>query len=147
MSQRKVPGAGDGLPDIGLAQLRRKALLAGLLGLIALVFLVTGPAHPDGRLPKMMYATGIAFIALASPWLLPERKPAISLLSDPRQYTVEMMVRPNSPMIGRSIEEAGLRHLPGVYLVWALVVLALYYPCRRFARLKETSTDWWIRYL
>jgi uncharacterized membrane protein len=37
--------------------------------------------------------------------------------------------------------------LPGVYLVWALVVLALYYPCRRFARLKETSTDWWIRYL
>lgn len=37
--------------------------------------------------------------------------------------------------------------LPGVYLVWALVVVALYYPCRRFARLKETRSDWWIHYL
>jgi uncharacterized membrane protein len=37
--------------------------------------------------------------------------------------------------------------LPGVYLVWALVVAALYYPCRRFVRLKEARSDWWIRYL
>jgi uncharacterized membrane protein len=37
--------------------------------------------------------------------------------------------------------------LPGVYLVWALVVVALYYPCRRCARLKETRRDWWIHYL
>jgi hypothetical protein len=37
--------------------------------------------------------------------------------------------------------------LPGVYLVWALVVATLYFPCRRFARLKETRADWWIRYL
>ncbi len=37
--------------------------------------------------------------------------------------------------------------LPGVYLVWVLVVVALYHPCRWFARLKETRTDWWIRYL
>lgn len=37
--------------------------------------------------------------------------------------------------------------LPGVYLVWTLVVVALYYPCRRFARLKETRSDWWIHYL
>jgi hypothetical protein len=37
--------------------------------------------------------------------------------------------------------------LPGVYLVWALVVVALYYPCCWFARLKETRSDWWIHYL
>ena len=37
--------------------------------------------------------------------------------------------------------------LPGVYLVWALVVAILYYPCLRFARLKETRSDWWLRYL
>ena len=37
--------------------------------------------------------------------------------------------------------------LPGVYVVWALVVLLLYVPCRWFARLKETRDDWWLRYL
>ena len=37
--------------------------------------------------------------------------------------------------------------LPGVYLVWALVVAILYYPCLRFARLKETRSDWWLRYM
>lgn len=37
--------------------------------------------------------------------------------------------------------------LPGVYLAWALVVLVLFYPCRKFARLKETRKDWWLRYL
>ena len=37
--------------------------------------------------------------------------------------------------------------LPGVYVAWAIVVLLLYYPCRRFSRLKDTRTDWWLRYL
>jgi len=37
--------------------------------------------------------------------------------------------------------------LPGVYLAWALVVMLLYYPCRQFARLKETRHDWWLRYM
>jgi uncharacterized membrane protein len=37
--------------------------------------------------------------------------------------------------------------LPGVYLAWISVVLLLYYPCRQFARLKDTRTDWWLRYL
>jgi hypothetical protein len=37
--------------------------------------------------------------------------------------------------------------LPGVYLVWAIVVVLLYYPCREMARLKETRRDWWLRYI
>ena len=37
--------------------------------------------------------------------------------------------------------------LPGVYLAWALVVALMYFPCRWFARLKESRTDWWLRYL
>ena len=37
--------------------------------------------------------------------------------------------------------------LPGVYGAWMIVVLLLYFPCRWFARLKETRTDWWLRYL
>lgn len=37
--------------------------------------------------------------------------------------------------------------LPGVYIAWLTVVLLLYLPCRWFARLKESRTDWWLRYL
>lgn len=60
---------------------------------------------------------GISYILLTSRWLLPERRPAISPLDDPREYTVEMRVTPDSPLIGQTIEQAGLRHLPGVYLM------------------------------
>lgn len=37
--------------------------------------------------------------------------------------------------------------LPGVYLVWAIVVILLYYPCRQFARMKSSRSDWWLSYL
>jgi uncharacterized membrane protein len=37
--------------------------------------------------------------------------------------------------------------LPGVYLTWVLVVVALYFPCRAFARMKERRRDWWLQYL
>ena len=59
---------------------------------------------------------GIAFVVACSKWLLPDRRPALSQLDDPRKYTVEMLVDGTSPLIGKTIEEAGLRHLPGVYL-------------------------------
>jgi uncharacterized membrane protein len=37
--------------------------------------------------------------------------------------------------------------LPRVYLAWALVVVALYFPCRAFARMKDRRRDWWLQYL
>ena len=48
--------------------------------------------------------------------LLPDRRPPISLSDDPRQYTVEMTVLPTGPLVGQSVEKAGLRHLPGLFL-------------------------------
>ncbi|GMV83920.1 MAG: SLC13 family permease [Planctomycetota bacterium] len=60
---------------------------------------------------------GVVYIAVFSRWLLPDRKPAISHHDDPREYTVEMLVAPDSPLQGQSIEKAGLRHLPGMYLM------------------------------
>jgi di/tricarboxylate transporter len=57
------------------------------------------------------------FVLVASKWLLPERKSAITQFSDVRQYTVEMLVEPRSSLEGKSIEEAGLRQLSGLYLV------------------------------
>lgn len=59
---------------------------------------------------------GIALVLATSKWLLPDRRPAISQLSDTRQYTVEMIVQPNSPLEGQTIESAGLRHLPSMFL-------------------------------
>jgi Trk K+ transport system NAD-binding subunit len=59
----------------------------------------------------------IAVVVLLGRRLLPERQPALSLLEDAREYTVEMLVEPNSPLDGISIEAAGLRRLPGMYLV------------------------------
>lgn len=60
---------------------------------------------------------GLAYILVASRWLLPDRRPAISQGDDPREYTVEMMVAPDGPLAGQTIEKAGLRHLPGMFLV------------------------------
>jgi di/tricarboxylate transporter len=59
---------------------------------------------------------GLTYILIGSRWLLPDRKPALSDQDDSRQYTTEMLVDPNSPLVGQTIEEAGLRHLPGLYL-------------------------------
>lgn len=59
---------------------------------------------------------GLAVIMLLSRWLLPERRPASQTVLDSRRYQVEMLVEPESPIVGKTIEEAGLRHLPGLYL-------------------------------
>lgn len=59
---------------------------------------------------------GITFILLTSRWLLPDRQAALSQTDDPREYTIEMTLDPAGPMIGKSIEDAGLRNLPNLYL-------------------------------
>jgi di/tricarboxylate transporter len=66
-------------------------------------------------LPSLI--VGVAYLVFLGRWLLPDRKPVISDLDDARQYTVEMMVQPGSALGGKTIEEAGLRHLPGMFLV------------------------------
>jgi hypothetical protein len=37
--------------------------------------------------------------------------------------------------------------LPFVYLMWFTVLGILYFPCRRFADLKQRRKDWWLSYL
>lgn len=59
---------------------------------------------------------GITYLMAAQRWLLPDRKAVIDYDDDVRQYTVEMVVPEGSPLIGKTIEQAGLRHLPGLYL-------------------------------
>lgn len=61
--------------------------------------------------------TGMVYLFTTHHWLLPSRQPVISETDDVRQYTVEMMVPTYSPLVGKSIEKAGLRHLPGLYII------------------------------
>lgn len=58
---------------------------------------------------------GVAFLLLSSKWLLPKRATPeqIDLV---RQYHVRMVVQSDSPVIGKSVQEAGLRTLPGLFL-------------------------------
>ena len=60
---------------------------------------------------------GMIYLYLTHPWTLPSRQPVISESDDVRQYTVEMVVPIDSPLSGKSIEKAGLRNLPGLYVV------------------------------
>ena len=61
-------------------------------------------------------AVGLAFLLLVAPKLLRDRKPALNPSDDRREYTVEMTVDAGGPIDTRTIEKAGLRSLPGVYL-------------------------------
>ena len=65
--------------------------------------------------PTLLLTIGLT--ALLARRLLPERRPVLSQLADAREYTVEMLVEPHSPLEGQTIEAAGLRRLPGLYLV------------------------------
>lgn len=60
---------------------------------------------------------GVLFLILTSRWLLPDRRPAMSPNDDPRRYTLEMLVDSGGSLAGKTIEAAGLRHLPGCYLM------------------------------
>ena len=61
-------------------------------------------------------AGGLVLVLLA-PRLLPDRTPPVSSADDPRQYTMEVIVPTGSRLAGQSVEEAGLRRLPGAFLM------------------------------
>ncbi len=61
---------------------------------------------------------GIIYLMTIGKNLLPNHKGATDLITEnSREYVVEMKVKKDSPLIGRSIEQAGLRNLRGLFLV------------------------------
>ena len=60
---------------------------------------------------------GTAYVALVGRRLLPDRTDTDRLVDSSREYMVAMRVEPDSPIITQTIEQAGLRHLPGLFLV------------------------------
>jgi di/tricarboxylate transporter len=66
-------------------------------------------------LPVVVIVIGLLLVA--GHRLLPDRVSVETDFADGRQYTAEMLVPRGSPLAGKSIEEAGLRQLPGLFLI------------------------------
>ncbi|KAA8494383.1 putative sulfur deprivation response regulator [Porphyridium purpureum] len=61
---------------------------------------------------------GILYLLIASHFLLRDRRSGTNeVLQNPREYTVALKVESKSPIVGETIQEAGLRQLEGLFLV------------------------------
>ena len=60
---------------------------------------------------------GFIYLFLFGDKLLPSRGEAFESFKNPREYTIEMMVPEGSLLARKTIQEAGLRQLPGLFLV------------------------------
>ena len=120
--QRQWPASKFMLP------LSYAAILGGTCTLIGTStnLVVNGEWTASGRDPLGIFSialvgvpfaiVGIVYMMTIGNRLLPVRGATLSRGSDARAYTVEMLVAPGGPVDGKTIEQAGLRHLPGLYL-------------------------------
>lgn len=60
---------------------------------------------------------GLIYLLTIGRYLLPNRQSTVEQLQNPREYTVEILIEHNSPAVGKTIEAAGLRQLPNLYLI------------------------------
>ena len=86
------------------------------------------PEHGDDLRPMTLFELGkaglpmallgVAYLLVLGQRLLPDRKDLIEQLGENmREYLVDMVVQPGSRLVGQRIDQAGLRHLPGLFLV------------------------------
>jgi di/tricarboxylate transporter len=117
-------------PGRFLLPLNYATILGGTITLIGTTtnLLVAGLMRQAGMAPLGFFElapvgiavtiAGLVYLLVASRRLLPERKDLAEELGERRrEYTVSMIVEPACPLVGQTIEEAGLRHLPGLFLV------------------------------
>ena len=117
-------------PSCYLMPLSFAAILGGVLTAIGTStnLVISGLLEASGEAPLGMFEiskigvpvafVGIAALVLFAPLLIPERRPAHrEIEEDFREFAVNMLVDADGPMDGRSVEDAGLRHLQGVFLV------------------------------
>ena len=117
-------------PSRLLIPLSFASILGGMLTLIGtstnLVVsgLLEAAGHPPlglfeiGRVGLPVAIFGLAFLIIFGPRLLPTRRaPGQDLGMDAREFTVEMSVNAESPLVGQTISAGGLRNLQGVFLV------------------------------
>lgn len=117
-------------PSRFLIPLSYATILGGMCTLIGTsTNLVVSGLMASAGLPRMSFFElsavgvpcafiGIGFIAVFARRLLPNRKELMETLGEHRrEYLVEMEVLPDCPMVGQRVEQAGLRHLPGLFLI------------------------------
>lgn len=119
-------------PSKLLIPLSYAAVLGGTCTLIGTStnFVIDG-ALRDAKLPGLgmwelswigvpITAVGLLFLSTVGQKLLPDRTDLLEYAeTHPREYTVELIVRPSCALVGKSIRKSGLRDLPGLY-VYAL---------------------------
>mmetsp|Transcript_5608 Transcript_5608/g.7844 ORF Transcript_5608/g.7844 Transcript_5608/m.7844 type:complete len:698 (+) Transcript_5608:187-2280(+) len=97
-------GTSTNLVVIGLAQEKEPNFNVGLFEL--------------GQIGAPVAVFGLVYILVFSKWLLPERvAPQAQFKKNPREYSIAASVAPRSAIVGKTIEEAGLRGLSGLFLV------------------------------
>ncbi len=61
---------------------------------------------------------GLAYLLFVTPFLIPVRKDPVTEGTDERrEYTTAMRVEERCTLVGQSVDDAGLRHLPGLFLI------------------------------
>jgi di/tricarboxylate transporter len=61
---------------------------------------------------------GLVYLFTIGRGLLPDRKELLEQLGESRrEFLVEMLVQPHCRLAGQTVETAGLRHLPGLFLI------------------------------
>ncbi|MEQ8843896.1 MAG: SLC13 family permease [Phycisphaerales bacterium] len=116
-------------PSKLLIPLSYAAILGGTCSLIGTStnLVVAGMVSRDTDLSLRMFditwvglpcvLVGLGFLLVLGPRLLPDRGSSQSVMADPREYTLEMIVPEGSALAGKTVEVAGLRSLPGCFLV------------------------------
>ncbi len=126
---KKWCGANDEAPSRYLIPLSYATILGGTLTLIgtSTTLVVHGLMQQAGfdglrffeiaRVGGPMLVVGLLYILIFGPRLLPDRRDTLrGLESEPKRYLIEMRVGEACPLIGKSVREANLRNLQGVYL-------------------------------
>ena len=60
---------------------------------------------------------GLFYLMVIAPRFIPQRQSSTEQFDNVREYLVEMVIEPHSELVKKSIQEAGLRNLPGLFLV------------------------------
>lgn len=116
-------------PSKFLIPLSYATMLGGTCTLIGTAsnLIVSGLLESAGHPPLSMFeitpvglagaAAGLTFMLLFSRKLLPDRRSLEEKITEnAREYSVTLEVKPECPLIGKSVEAAGLRSLRGLFL-------------------------------